>query len=44
VDGGIVARWRFGMEAAIGIGLMILSAVIIAGIIRTVSNNLNVRA
>jgi hypothetical protein len=34
----------FGVEAAIGIGLVILSAVIIAGIIRTVSNNLNLRA
>jgi hypothetical protein len=32
------------VEAAVAIGLVVLSAVIIAGIVRTVSNNLNIRA
>jgi hypothetical protein len=32
------------VEAAVGIGLVVLSAVIIAGIVRSVSNNLNIRA
>jgi hypothetical protein len=32
------------VEAAVAIGLVVLSAVIIAGIVRSVSNNLNIRA